>query len=281
MPEWSEILDKLKMDLADLIVNVTVIVIVLIVAKLVLNRLSRTTQKVIDKAKNDTDSNRSKDLITSMTLLRSVGRYGIYFVAVSLIINQLGYGNVLTNVVTAAGVGALAISFAAQSILTDLIAGMFIMFEKQYRVGDYVAIAGYEGTVTSIAMRCTYLTSWKGEKIIIPNGQISSVVNYSTDYNMAVVHVPTPYDIDTEKVTEIITEVARQYCQNNPDLCRGEPNVVPVTAYNDSNIQISVYIKTAVRKQYTVQNQLRYQIKQRFDQEKISIPFPQVDVHQR
>ncbi|MBR0138398.1 MAG: mechanosensitive ion channel family protein [Erysipelotrichaceae bacterium] len=280
MLNWEKLLQDLKIDATKLVTNLIVIVIVLFLANLLLKRLTKATTKIIDKAQKDESGIRSKDIVTSMTLLRSVGRYGIYFVAFIIIINQLGYGSVISNIVTAAGVGALAISLGAQSILKDMIAGLFITFEKQYRVGDFVSINGNEGTVTSIAMRCTYLQSWKGQKIIIPNGQITTVINYSGDYNMAVVQVPTPYDEDTAHVKDIIQEVADLYYRENEEICLEEPKVVAVTAYNESDVQITVYIKAKGRNHYIIQNGLRFRIKERFDKEGISIPFNQIDVHQ-
>ncbi|MBR0230094.1 MAG: mechanosensitive ion channel family protein, partial [Erysipelotrichaceae bacterium] len=253
--------------------------VVMLLAKLLLNRLTKTTSKVIDKAQKDENGVRSKDIITSMTLLRSVGRYSIYFIAFIIIINQLGYGSVISNIVTAAGVGALAISLGAQSILKDMIAGLFITFEKQYRVGDFVNINGNEGTVLSIAMRCTYLQSWKGQKIIIPNGQITTVINYSGEYNMAVVQVPTPYDENTAHIRDIIQDVSDRYYEENKEICLEAPRVAAVTAYNESDVQITVYIKAKGRNHYTIQNGLRLRIKERFDKEGILIPFNQIDVH--
>jgi small conductance mechanosensitive channel len=215
-----------------------------------------------------------------MTLLRSIGRYTIYFAAFCLVINQLGFGSALSSIVTAAGVGALIISLGAQSIIKDVIAGAFIIFERQYAVGDFVKINEHEGTVLSLAMRCTYLKNWKGQKIIIPNGSISTVINYSGDFNMAIVDVPVAYEEDHDHVYKVLKEVADQYYDENKEICYEEPSVLGINSFDDSSIGYTVIMKAVKRNHFKIQRDLRVLIKKRFDEEGISIPFSQVVVHQ-
>jgi len=277
---WEEILEGLKGKTTELIIALITIVFVLLIARLALASLTRFTSRMIRKAEKIEDANKAKELLTSMTLLRSAGRYGINFLAIAIIINQLGYGSALSNVVTAAGVGALIISLGAQSIIKDVIAGAFIMFEKQYGVGDFVKINDYEGTVTSLAMRCTYLSNWKGQKIIIPNGQITTVINYSGEFNMAIVDVPTPYEEDSQRMYEILKEIADTYYQNNQDICYDKPTVAAISSFDDSSVVISIYQKAVKRNHYKIQRELKMAIKKRFDAEGISIPYTQITVHQ-
>ncbi|MBQ6493245.1 MAG: mechanosensitive ion channel family protein [Erysipelotrichaceae bacterium] len=277
---WPEIIEALKINTTNLIVYAVSILFVLIIARLALVYLSAFTNRMIAKAEKLDDEYKRKELITSMTLLRSVGRYAIYFIAICVIVNHLGYGSVLSNVVTAAGVGALIVSLGAQSVIKDVIAGAFIMFERQYAVGDYVKINDYEGTVTSLAMRCTYLKTWKGEKIIIPNGSINTVVNYSGDFNMAVVDIPTPYEEDTERVLKIIREVADAYYNEHQDICYDVPTVAAINSFAESSVIISIYQKAVKRNHYQIQRDLKMAIKKRFDKEGISIPYNQIVVHE-
>ena len=199
--------------------------------------------------------------------------------ATCLIINQLGFGNVLSNVVTAAGVGALIISLGAQSIIKDVIAGAIIMFERQYAVGDFVKINEHEGTVSSLAMRCTYLKNWKGQQIIIPNGQITTVINYSGEFNMAIVEVPVAYEEDTDRVFAVLKDVADRYYEENKEICYEEPSVLGINSFDESSLGFSIIMKAVKRNHYKIQRDLRVLIKKRFDEEGISIPFSQIVVH--
>ncbi len=277
--DWKDIAERLKLDLSNLIVNVIGILFILLLARIFLNMLTKFTTKVIARSKKIDDESRSKELVTSMTLLRSFGRYSIYFAAMALIINQLGFGSAFSSIVTAAGVGALIISLGAQSIIKDMIAGAFIMFERQYAVGDFVKINDYEGTVTSLAMRCTYLKNWKGQQIIIPNGQIDTVVNYSGDFNMAIVDVPVPYDEDPDRIFAVLKEVAQTYYENNREICYDEPSVNGINSFDDSSVGFSIYLKAVKRNHYKIQRDLRYAIKKKFDEVGIDIPFTQIVVH--
>lgn len=277
---WKEILDVLKINTTNIIVSIITIVFVFAIAKLLTILLTRATSKTIKKAEKISDPNKSKEIITSMTVTRSVGRYIIYFFAIIVLIYHFGFGSELSNMVTAAGVGALVVSLGAQSIIKDVIAGWFIMFERQYGVGDYVKINEFEGTVTSLAMRCTYLNTWKGEKIIIPNGQITSVINYSGEFNMAIVEIPTPYEADTNKIVEILKDIANKYYEDNKNICYDKPDVVAINSFGESSVNVAIYLKAVKRNHIKIQRDLRMLIKERFDTEGISIPYNQIVIHE-
>lgn len=279
--DWQKVLYDLLGDMTSIVSKLIYIVIILVLAKVILNIISRGTKSAIDKAENMNDKMRGKEIITAMTLLRSTCRYVIYFAAVALIINELGFSSAFTNIVTAAGIGALVVSLGAQSIIGDIVAGAFIMFEHQYGVGDYVKLNEYEGTVTSLALRCTYLKKFTGERIIVPNGSITTVINYSTDYNMAAVDIPVSYEDDIEHVTDIIREVAETYANEHRYVCIEDPIIASINSYDESSMKVTVMQKTPPRQYFGVQRDLRTLIKKRFDQEGISIPYPQVDIHSK
>ena len=276
---WQEVFSSLKINTTNLIRDLIMILAVLVFSSIAVKTITRLTSKAIDSAKAKGEDAKAKSFITFMTLLNSISRYAIYFIAFCVIVNQLGYGSLLSNIITAAGVGALVISLGAQSIISDLFAGAFILFENQFAVGDYVQINEYTGTVTSMAMRCTRLETWKGEMIIIPNGQIKTVINYSGKFNMAVVDVPTPYEEDSEKVKAILKDVADKYYENNKDICFDKPDVLAISSFDESAVTMTVQIKAKGRNHYRVQRDLRMAIKKRFDEEGISIPYNQIVVH--
>ncbi len=276
---WQDVLNKLQFDLTSLVADLIMIVIAFILAALFLKWLSKLTNRIIRKANQNKDDPRSKSIITLMTHVRSIGRYLTYFLAFCFAVNRLGYGNFLSNIVTAAGIGALAISLGAQSIISDIVAGAFILFEKQYNVGDFVKINEYSGTVTSLATRCTYLKSWTGEKIIIPNGQVKTVINYSGEFNMAQVVIATPYEADSEKVLNILKEVADEYYQQHQDICYDKPDVVGINSFDESSVSMAIYQKAKERNHFRIQRDLRLAVKKRFDKEGISIPYNQIVVH--
>lgn len=278
----SMITDLWKMiqeNLFHILTVLVTIVVLFVLAKLVLNQLSKYTAKAIDKAKNSPDDQKSRQVITAMTLLRSVGRYLIYFIFIALVLYQLGFGNVIGNLMVTAGFGSLAISFGAQSIVKDVVTGFFMMFEKQYSVGDFVKIGEFEGVVTSIAMRVTYLRSFKGQKIIIPNGSIANVINYTNEYNTAVITIPTPYSANTKKIIDMVQEELDKYQSDNLELFVERPLVTGIGSFNTSSVDLTVVAKVKALSQWQVERDIRLVIKERFDAEKINILFQQVVVH--
>ena len=276
---WEEIFKEFKINSTILIKDLFTIGIVILLSALAMKMVTAFTSRSIEKAKERGDDPKAKSFITFMTLLRSFSRYAIYFIAFCIIINQLGYGSVLSNIITAAGVGALVISLGAQSVISDMIAGAFILFEHQFSVGDYVQINEYSGTISAMAMRCTYLDTWKGERIIIPNGQIKTVINYSGKFNMAIVDVPTPYEADSEKVKAILQEEADKYYEANRKICYDKPQVLAISSFDESAVIMTVQMKAKGRNHFTIQRDLRMAIKKRFDKEGISIPYNQIVVH--
>ncbi len=275
----TDLWNSIQENLFHILTVLVTIVVLLVVAKLILNQLSKYTAKAIAKAKNSPDDQKSRQIITAMTLLRSVGRYLIYFIFIALVLYQLGFGNVIGNLMVTAGFGSLAISFGAQSIVKDVVTGFFMMFEKQYSVGDFVKIGEFEGVVTSIAMRVTYLTSFKGQKIIIPNGSIANVINYTNDYNTAVITIPTPYDSNTKEIIDMVQEELDKYQSDHLEIFVERPSVMGIGSFNASSVDLTVVAKVKALSHWQVERDLRLAIKERFDTEKIDIPFQQVVVH--
>lgn len=275
----TDLWNSIQENLFHILTVLVTIVVLFVLTKLVLNQLSKYTAKAIDKAKNNPNDQKSRQVITAMTLLRSVGRYLIYFIFIALVLYQLGFGNVFGNLMLTAGFGSLAISFGAQSIVKDVVTGFFMIFERQYAVGDFVKIGEFEGVVTSIAMRVTYLRSFKGQKIIIPNGSIANVINYTNEYNTAVITIPTPYSANTKKIIDMVQEELDKYQSDNLELFVERPSVMGIGNFNTSSVDLTVVAKVKALSQWQVERDLRLAIKERFDTEKIDIPFQQVVVH--
>ena len=272
---WQTITD----NLTNIVIAIIMIALFWIIAKLILNQLSKYTSKAIIKAKKNKDLEKGKQVITAMTLLNSIGRYAIYFILIALILYQVGFGNVISNLIVTAGFGSLAISFGAQSIVKDVVTGFFMMFEKQFSVGDFVKIGEFEGTVTAIAMRVTYLRNFLGQKIIIPNGSIANVVNYGNEYSMATVTIPTPYEANTKEVIAIIQDEIDKYAEERKDIFVDKPLATGVISLNSSSVDIYVIGKVKALNQWQVERDFRLIIKNRFDLEGIRIPYQQVVIH--
>ena len=169
---------------------------------------------------------------------------------------------------------AVAIGLGAQNVVSDIIAGIFILVEEQFNVGDIVEINGCTGTVESVTMRTTRLRDVDGTVYIVPNGTISTVVNKCKDFINAVVDVGISYEDDADNAIEVLKdEMAKAYAESDGML--EEPNVLGITGLDDSAVTIRIVVKCRVKENYKVERDLRLRIKKRFDAEGITIPYPQ------
>lgn len=275
----KEFTSKMTDTLKDIAIDLIAIVLIILIARIVFQIVSRITKKAMENADRMEDKEKGQQIKTSMTLTHSLNRYAIYLIAIFLIFKQIGLGEQISGAVVAAGIGGLVISLGTQSIVKDIMAGLVILFERQYYVGDYVKIGDYEGTVTSMALRVTYLES-SGKKIIIPNGQITNVINYSRTDGVATIKIPTPYEANTKEVMAVIEEAVNGYYENNRLILTDEkPQILGISELGDNAVMITIVIKTQPLKFWKVEREVRLLIKEEFDKRGISIPYQQIVLH--
>jgi small conductance mechanosensitive channel len=190
----------------------------------------------------------------------------VYTVAVFYVLDRLGVP--VTGLVAPATVLGVGLGFGAQRIVGDVLAGFFLITERQYGFGDVVSIAVVgggdpaNGTVEDVTLRVTRLRSADGEVVTVPNGQIVKVVNLSRDWARAVVDVPVPTTADVNRVNEILREVGRQAFAD-PGLRRlllDEPSVMGVESIDLEQVNVRVVARTLPGRQFEVGRDLRERI---------------------
>src|SRR5699024_10735788 len=140
-------------------------------------------------------------------LLSNVLSYLIVFIVIMMILDTFDVP--IRTMLAGAGVVGLAIGFGAQSLVRDIIAGFFIIFEDQFSVGDYIETGEIEGDVEVIGLRTTKLRSFYGQTYVIPNGKIEIVTNYSVSNGFAMVEINIPYESDIVKVEKMVEEILK------------------------------------------------------------------------
>jgi small conductance mechanosensitive channel len=250
------------------------VLLIFIAAKIVLAVVSAWTERIMRSPRYHKNEQQGKRVNSMMSLTRSVLRYFIYFVAFLATLRQLGFGNLMSNLLVTAGIGSVAIGFGAQSLVKDVVTGFFMMFENQFSVGDYVRVDDIEGTVEATAMRVTYLRTPKGEQVIIPNGSISRIRNYARGTALALVNISTPYDADTKKMMQIILQAAAEYAKQHEELIAEPPYVQGATEFSDWGITIGLACKVQSMKQWEVERGLRLAVKEAFDKEGLLFAHP-------
>ena len=202
----------------------------------------------------------------------------IYSIAVFFVLDRLGVP--ITGLVAPATVLGVGLGFGAQRIVGDVLAGFFIITERQYGFGDVVAIqvlGGMEpasGTVEDVTLRVTRLRSADGEVVTVPNGQIVKVINLSRDWARAVVDVPVSTSADVNRVNEVLREVGRQAFRDPAlrPLLLDPPSVMGVESLDLEQVNIRVVARTLPGKQFEVGRDLRARVVQAFRSQGMQVP---------
>ncbi|MET8427137.1 mechanosensitive ion channel family protein [Nocardia sp. NPDC004860] len=201
----------------------------------------------------------------------------VYFLVSLEVLRRLGFE--LGGLVAPAAVLGAALGFGAQRIVQDLLAGFFLITERQYGFGDVVRIAvtgnstEAEGTVEDVTLRITTLRSADGEVITVPNGQIVKVTNLSKDWARAAIDVPVPATADINKVNEILREVgAKAFADRKlKALLLDEPTVMGVEDLTVNQMNIKMVARTLPGKQFEVGRELRVRVAAALRREGLSV----------
>ena len=215
-----------------------------------------------------------KRVYTLTHIVRDVARIVILFVGMTMILSEGGVD--LKPLLAAAGLGGLAIGFGAQSLVKDLIAGFFILWEDSVRIGDVVEVAGVAGLVEEVELRTIKLRDVSGNIHVVPNGVIDKVKNLTKDYSYALFDIRVAYRENVDKVMEVLQEIAEEVRRDSrfmDDIL--EPlEMLGVDQFTDSGVIIQCRIKTEPLKQWRVAREMNRRIKNTFDAKGIEIPFP-------
>jgi moderate conductance mechanosensitive channel len=207
-----------------------------------------------------------------------VGLVLVYCVAAVLVLSRLGIP--LSGLVAPATVVGVAFGLGGQRIVQDLLAGFFIIAERQYGFGDLVRVSttgvvgDATGTVEDVNLRVTRLRSVDGEVIIVPNGQISRTVNLSRDWARAVIDVPIPATVGVGRATEILQKVGAAAYQDGDlrSLLLDPPTVMGVETIEVDEFRIRMVARTLPGKQFAVGRELRTRVAVAFRREGMTVP---------
>ena len=219
-------------------------------------------------------SNRAKTVIT---LLDGIIKYGCAIALIFLILEAFGVNT--TAIWESVGVLTLIVGLGAQSLIADIIAGVFIIFENEYSVGEIVSIDDFRGTVSEIGIRATKVLDLAGNIKIINNSDIKNVVNLSRELSIAVVDCEFPYDVPLEFVEKLLKDHLEDMQQKIPAIIEG-PFYKGVSAYNSSNVAVKLIARCKEEDRYQVQRDLLREYRQLFVANGIDLSYEQVVINQ-
>ncbi len=252
--------------------KILLIVIVVMVLTRISRGLARRLEKILLKGREDEESLKRARTLSGMIkqFLNSL----IVIIAVMTVLAALDIQ--IGPLLATAGVAGLAISFAAQSLIKDVINGFFIILWDQIRVGDVIEVAGHSGVVESLNLKMTVLRSLDGNVHYVPNHLIDAVINMTKEYSQFVFDVGVSYFEDVDEVIRTLKEV--------DDGLRIDPvfsghiiaplEILGLDRFEDSAVIVRARTTTKPSKQWEISREFNRRLKKAFDRKGISIPFP-------
>lgn len=249
------------------------ILIITLVLLLILKLALRSFMKFYLRREEE-GSEKEKRARTLRRVLSALGSVLIIVSGLMMLLSELGID--MKPVLASLGIGGLAIGFGAQSLVKDVISGFFFLLENQIRENDVVEAGGRSGLVESVGLRTLVMRDLSGNRIIVPNGEISSVVNMTYEFSRCVLDIGVAYKEDVDKVIEVIEKVGREMTEDPQyqKLIDGPLEILGLDKFDDSAVVIKARFTTQPLQQWTVKREFNRRLKKAFDEQDIEIPFP-------
>jgi small-conductance mechanosensitive channel len=260
------------------------VICILIVAFLI-NRAGKKiiARTIIKGIKDTTDEATEKRQKTLIRIFSGALNIIIWLVAIMMILPEFGIN--VGPILAGAGILGVALGFGAQYMIRDFLAGLFIIIENQYRVGDVICLDDVCGGVEDVTLRKTVLRDLDGKLYHIPNGSFKMAANLTKGYSRAHMNVSVAYKEDLDEVMRLINKVGQEMATEDP---WKEYIIKPIQVlgpgpnkFAESGIEIKVLGETKPLKQWDTLKEFRRRLKIAFDKEGIEIPFPQMSIWPR
>ena len=254
-----------KEVVAPIIIVLVALVLYNIIVKVLKKFFSLRTIKIDDKRKT-----------TLFNLARNIIRILIIAIATLFILEV--YGIDTTSIITSLSVIGVVVGLAFQDLIKDFIAGVSIVIEGQYRVGDTVQINGFKGEVINVGLKSTKLKAYTGEVMILANHLITDVINYNLSDSLALIDIDIAYESDIEKVEKVLTKLCERLSNELPHL-KGKVELLGISSLEASSVRFKISVLTESMKQVLVQRLILREVKMELDKNNIEIPYTQMVIH--
>ena len=261
----GKISETFKFNFATLFQVIAIIILMVAITQIVLF----ITEKV------KTKSAKSKSFLT---LLKSAISYITFLFGFFWCLAAIGVN--VSTIFASVGILTLVVGFGAQSLVEDLITGLFLVFEDQFNVGDIIEVGGFRGTVESIGIRITAIKDMGGNIKHINNSDLRNILNRSATESVAVTSVYVSYSTDLEKLEKVFEDLMPELRKKYPDVFLEDPKYAGVQSLGESGIELKIIAKVEEENIFSAPRTLNKEIKLAFDKAGIEIPFNQIVVHQ-
>lgn len=265
------IFDQYTIDISQFIKSIIYILIGIIVYEMIKKIITGAEKRNTLKKRHH-----QKRAKTINSLLINIFKYIIIIFEVIAILSIFGVN--VKSILAGVGITAAIMGLAFQDIVKDFLAGISIIMEDQYEIGDTVEINKFMGEVVALGLKTTRIRNYKGQTLIIANHTITQIINYNLNNSLAVVDVSVGYDSDMDKVEETLNKMAQDLSNKIPK-SKGEIKVLGINELESSGMVYRVTLETASAEHIGVERILRKEIKKALDKANIEIPYQQIEVH--
>lgn len=234
------------------------------IIKIIINKISKN--KYVDKKKK-----------TIISLIKNILKWLVYIFVILSILSV--YGVDTTGIIASLGVAGLVIGLALQDIIADFVAGIFILFDDQYIIGDVVEINGFKGEVIGFGLMSTKIKNATGDVLIISNSSFKEVKNFSRNNSNLIINLDVAYDTDIDKLEKVL-EALREDVLKMENV-KGDYKLLGINEFSSSSIKYLVSIECKANCQYQIKRDYFKLVKNAFNKNKIEIPYNKLDVNVR
>jgi small conductance mechanosensitive channel len=270
--DWDRVTDWLLTHGLRILLILALALVADLILRLVVPRVIRPT--VARQMRGKPGEEIEQRSHTLVAVLRGSSRFVLVVWALFTILPELGVN--ITPMLASVGIAGIALGFGAQSLVKDVLTGLFILIENQYSKGDVVTVAGISGQVEEVGLRRTVLRDLDGVVHHVPNSQIAVASNLTQEWSRVNLNVSVAYGEDLDRVFEVINRVGRELAADAEfgPLILTAPQVLRVEAFGESGIAIKVLGDTEPIRQWEVMGELRKRLIRAFLEEGVRVPFP-------
>jgi moderate conductance mechanosensitive channel len=268
----------LWMDVASVILRVLIIIVFTFA---VIRLIDRTTETFTRRVKDLPHIHPKKQrALTISNLISSTARYFLWPVAAIMSLSAFAID--VGALIATAGIAGLAIGFGAQTLVKDVIGGIFLLIDDTIHVGDSIKIGGDIGMVEQIGVRMIRVRKFDGEVLMVPAGELRIFGNRSIGFARVIVNIGLSYEQDIETILPVMERVANEWAVGKEEILKEEkPTVQAITDFAESSINARIVVQVTPGEQHAAERELRLLLKREFDRLGIEIPFPRQTVYFR
>lgn len=223
--------------------------------------------------------NKSGRVGTMSTVLISIIKYSMRIIGFCWVLTIIGVN--VSTIFASIGILALIIGFGAESLVADIVTGVFVLFENEYNIGDIIEVDGFRGTVTEIGIRTVSVQDSGGNIKIINNSDLKNIINRSNQKSTAVCDIGVAYETDLEEFDKLVIKIIDEIIDRNPEVFKSGIKYLGVQELGDFSITLRFAAEAEENKVFATRRLLNKELKTAFDRHNVSIPFPQIEVRNR